>query len=66
MAGIEYAARLDQQQLDLVFRVRLVLHTLRDDEHLARRQLDDTIGSRSSITDSRKCSVSGPIWPANT
>src|SRR6266699_4775933 len=43
MAGIEYAARLDQQQLDLVFGVRLVLYTLRDNEHLARRQPDRPI-----------------------
>src|SRR5262249_34570832 len=43
MAGIEYPTRLDQQQLDLVFGVRLVLYTFRDDEHLARRQLDRPI-----------------------
>jgi len=43
MSRIEYAARLDQQQLDLVFGVRLVLYTLRDNEHLARRQLDRPI-----------------------
>src|SRR5262245_66131844 len=43
MAGIKYPTRLDQQQLDLVFGVRLVLYVLRDNEHLARRQLDRTI-----------------------
>lgn len=32
---IEHSARFDQQQLDLVFSVRLVLDTLRNNEHLA-------------------------------
>src|SRR5262249_35465565 len=34
--GIEHAARLDQEQLDLVLGVRFVLHSLRNDEHLSR------------------------------
>ena len=33
---IEHAARLDQEQLDLVLGVRFVIHPLRNDEHLSR------------------------------
>src|SRR5262245_4793304 len=57
MAGIEYPTRLDQQQLDLVFGVRLVLYTLRDDEHLARRQLDRPIAkidAQSALQDDER------------
>jgi hypothetical protein len=43
MAGIEDAARLDQQQLDIGFRIGLVFDALWDDEHFARRDVDGTI-----------------------
>jgi hypothetical protein len=33
---IEHAARLDQEQFDLVLGVRFVLHPLRNDKHLSR------------------------------
>src|ERR1700693_3458977 len=39
MSGIEHAARLDQQQLDLAFRTGLVLDAARHHEHFARRQM---------------------------
>jgi hypothetical protein len=35
--------RFDEQQLDLPFRVRLVLHTLGNDEHLPRRHMDRAV-----------------------
>jgi hypothetical protein len=40
---IEDPARLDQQQLDLLFGIRLVFDTFRDDEHFARRNADCAI-----------------------
>jgi hypothetical protein len=43
IAGVEHPARLDQQQFDLVFGIRLVFDAFRDDEHFARRYLDRTV-----------------------
>jgi len=43
IARIEHTTRLDQQQLDLVFRIGLVLHALWDDEHLAYRHVHGAI-----------------------
>src|ERR1700730_6481517 len=43
MSGIEHAPRLDQQQFDLVFRVRLVLDAPGHDEHLTCRDMDGAI-----------------------
>jgi hypothetical protein len=43
MTRVEHPARLDQQQLDLVFGIRLVFDAFRDDEHLARRYADCTV-----------------------
>src|ERR1700756_2131682 len=43
MAGIWHAARLNQQQFDLVFCVWLVFDSFRDDQHLARRHIYGTI-----------------------
>ena len=40
---IEHAARLDQEQLDLVLGVRFVLHPLRNDEHLSLPDMDRAI-----------------------
>src|SRR5215471_21712423 len=41
--GVEHAARLDQKELDLPLRVRLVLDALRDHEHFPRRDMDGAI-----------------------
>ncbi len=40
---LEHPARLDEQQLDLPFRVRLVLDPLGNDEHLPRRHMDRAV-----------------------
>jgi len=42
-AGIEDPARLDQQQLDLVFGIRLVFDSLGDDEHFAAATLSAVV-----------------------
>jgi hypothetical protein len=43
MARIKHSTRFDQQKLHLVFRVRLVLYALPNNEHLARRYMNCTI-----------------------
>src|SRR5215831_4409944 len=40
---VGHPARLDQEQLDLLLRVRLVLDALRNHEHLPRRDVDRAI-----------------------
>jgi hypothetical protein len=42
-AGIEHAARLDQQQFDLAVRKRLVLHAFGHNVHLAGAEIDASI-----------------------
>jgi hypothetical protein len=43
MARVKDSTRFDQQQLDLVFGIRLVFDAFRDDEHFARRYADCAI-----------------------
>src|SRR5438045_4140072 len=42
-SGIDYTARLNQQELDLLFCVRLVFYTLGDDKHLPGSNMNGTI-----------------------
>jgi hypothetical protein len=48
LPGIENPARLNQQQFDLVFRIRFVLDALRYDEHFAAQHMDGTIAKIDS------------------
>jgi hypothetical protein len=43
IAGVAHAARLDQQQPDFAFGIRLVLDALRDDVHFARRDVHSAV-----------------------
>ena len=43
MSCIEHPAWFDEQQLDLLFGIRLVLNALWNDEHFARRQMNRAI-----------------------
>jgi len=43
MARVEDPARLDQQQLDLLFGIRLVFDPLGDDEHFAAATLSAVV-----------------------
>jgi hypothetical protein len=67
MARVEYAARLNEQQLDLRFGIRLVLDALWDDEHLACRDMNRATGLRNahSITSSARASSLPGKWLAS-
>src|SRR5262249_36730145 len=48
VSGIQHAARLDQKQLDLVLRERLVLDSFRNHEHLSCRDMHATVAEVDS------------------